>query len=196
MPRTASLVRATAETDIRLSLGIDGSGRADIATGIGFLDHMLTALARHALFDLSVQATGDLQVDDHHTTEDVGIVLGRAIAQAAGEKRGITRFGQALVPMDEALVEAAVDFSGRPYLAWSVGFRQPKIGTMDTELFEEFFRALAMNAAITLHLTARAGSNAHHVAEACFKATARALRQALTQDPRAADAIPSTKGAL
>jgi imidazoleglycerol-phosphate dehydratase len=196
MPRSASLVRTTTETDIRLSLDLDGTGRAEIATGIGFLDHMLTALARHALFDLAVQAKGDLQVDFHHTTEDVGIVLGRALAQALGDKRGITRFGHAIVPMDDALAEAAVDLSGRPYLAWAVAFRQPKIGEMDTELFEEFFRALAFNAALNLHLTVRAGTNAHHVAEACFKATARALRMAAAADPRAGAAVPSTKGAL
>jgi imidazoleglycerol-phosphate dehydratase len=195
-PRTARLARATSETDIRLTLDLDGQGRAAIATGIGFLDHMLTALARHALFDLEVEAKGDLHVDFHHTTEDVGIVLGRALAEALGERRGIRRYGQALVPMDEALVEAAVDISGRPFLAWSVGFARPKIGAMDTELFEEFFRALAFNAGITLHLTARAGSNAHHVAEACFKATARALRAAVELDPRAGDAVPSTKGVL
>ena len=196
MPRNATLVRTTAETDISLTLDLDGTGAAGIATGIGFLDHMLTALARHALFDLAVAAKGDLHVDFHHTTEDVGIVLGRALAQALGDKRGIARFGHAVVPMDDALAEAAVDLSGRPFLAWSVGFRQPKIGEMDTELFEEFFRAFAFNAALNLHLTARAGSNAHHVAEACFKATARALRMAVALDPRVGDAVPSTKGAL
>ena len=196
MPRSASLVRTTSETDIRLTLDLDGAGKAEVATGIGFLDHMLTALARHALFDLAVQAKGDLHIDDHHTTEDVGIVLGQALAQALGEKRGIARFGHALLPMDEALVEAAVDLSGRPFLAWAVAFRQPTVGTMDTELFEEFFRALAFNAMLTLHLTARAGTNAHHVAEACFKATARALRMAAAPDPRAAGAVPSTKGVL
>ncbi len=196
MPRSANLTRTTTETDIRLSLDLDGAGKADIATGIGFLDHMLTALARHALFDLAVQAKGDLHVDFHHTTEDVGILLGRALAQAVGNKRGITRFGHALVPMDDALAEAAVDVSGRPFLAWSVAFRAAKIGDMDTELFEEFFRAFAFNAALNLHVTARAGSNAHHVAEACFKATARALRMAVALDPRAADAVPSTKGTL
>ena len=196
MPRNATLVRTTAETDISLTLDLDGTGAAGIATGIGFLDHMLTALARHALFDLAVAAKGDLHVDFHHTTEDVGIVLGRALAQALGDKRGIARFGHAVVPMDDALAEAAVDLSGRPFLAWSVGFRQPKIGEMDTELFEEFFRAFAFNAALNLHLTARAGSNAHHVAEACFKATARALRMAVALDPRIGDAVPSTKGAL
>jgi imidazoleglycerol-phosphate dehydratase len=196
MPRTASLTRTTSETDIALTLALDGRGHAEIDSGIGFLDHMLTALTRHGLFDLTLRAKGDLHIDFHHTTEDIGIVLGRAIAEAVGDKRGIVRFGQALVPMDEALVEAAIDVSGRPFLAWNVGFRQPKIGEMDTELFEEFFRALAFNAGITLHLTARAGSNAHHVAEACFKATARALRAALSIDPRLGDAIPSTKGAL
>ena len=196
MPRTASLTRTTSETDIRLALDLDGAGKAEIATGIGFLDHMLTALARHALFDLTVVAKGDLHVDFHHTTEDVGIVLGRALAQAVGDKRGITRFGHAVVPMDDALAEAAVDISGRPFLAWSVGFRVPKIGEMDTELFEEFFRAFAFNAALNLHVTARAGTNAHHVAEACFKATARALRMAVAPDARLGDAVPSTKGAL
>jgi imidazoleglycerol-phosphate dehydratase len=196
MARTVSLTRKTLETDITLTLSLDGSGKADIATGIGFLDHMLTALARHALLDLTLRATGDLHIDFHHTTEDVGIVLGRAIAAALGEKRGIRRFGHALVPMDEALAEAAVDISGRPFLVWDVVFERPKIGEMDTELFEEFFRALAFNALLTLHVTRRAGHNAHHVAEACFKATARALRMAVTLDPRIGDAVPSTKGTL
>lgn len=196
MARTASLTRTTTETDISLTLSLDGTGRAEIATGIGFLDHMLTALARHGLFDLTLQAKGDLHIDFHHTTEDVGIVLGRAFAQALGEKRGIRRFGHALVPMDEALAEAAVDLSGRPFLAWNVSFERPKIGEMDTELFEEFFRAFAMTGLLTLHLTRRSGHNAHHVAESCFKATARALRMAVELDPRAGDAIPSTKGAL
>jgi imidazoleglycerol-phosphate dehydratase len=196
MTRTASISRATSETDIGLTLDLDGSGRAEVATGIGFLDHMLTALARHAMIDLTVKARGDLHIDFHHTTEDVGIVLGQALARALGDKRGITRFGHALLPMDEALVEAAVDVSGRPYLAWSVGFERPKIGEMDTELFEEFFRAFAMNALVTLHVTQKAGRNAHHVAEAAFKAVARALRMAIAADERAAGAIPSTKGAL
>ncbi len=196
MPRTAALTRKTTETEIALSLDLDGSGRAEIATGIGFLDHMLTALARHALLDLRVQAKGDLHIDFHHTTEDIGIVLGRALAEALGEKRGICRFGHALVPMDEALAECAIDLSGRPHLAWSVAFERQKIGEMDTELFEEFFRAFAMNALLTLHVTRKAGSNAHHVAEACFKALARALRMAVAADPRAGDAVPSTKGAL
>ena len=196
MARTAALTRTTTETDISLTLSLDGTGHADIATGIGFLDHMLTALTRHGLFDVTLRAKGDLHIDFHHTTEDVGIVFGRAFAQALGDKRGIRRFGQALVPMDEALVEAAVDLSGRPFLAWNVAFERPRIGEMDTELFEEFFRALAMSGLLTLHLTQRAGHNAHHVAEACFKAAARALRMAVEIDPRAGDAIPSTKGAL
>ncbi|HUB12003.1 MAG TPA: imidazoleglycerol-phosphate dehydratase HisB [Acetobacteraceae bacterium] len=196
MARSATLSRRTSETDITLTLELDGSGQADIATGIGFLDHMLTAFARHGLFNLTVRAKGDLHIDFHHTTEDVGIVLGHAVAQALDDKRGITRFGHALVPMDEALAESVVDISGRPFLVWNVTFERPKIGEMDTELFEEFFRALATNAAVTLHVNQRAGRNAHHVAEACFKATARALRMAAAIDPRAADAIPSTKGTL
>ena len=196
MTRHARLARATSETDIALSLDLDGSGAAEVATGIGFLDHMLASFARHGLFDLTVAARGDLHVDFHHTTEDVGIVLGQALVQAVGDKRGIARFGHAVVPMDEALVEAAVDLSGRPFLAWSAGFRRPKIGEMDTELFEEFFRALAMNGLFNLHVIARAGSNAHHVAEACFKSVARAMRAAVAMDPRLGDGIPSTKGAL
>jgi imidazoleglycerol-phosphate dehydratase len=195
MDRAATLSRTTAETDIRLTLALDGTGIADIATGIGFFDHMLTAFARHGGFDLTVAATGDLHIDAHHTVEDVGIVLGGALRQALGDKRGITRFGQALIPMDEALAEAAIDISGRAHLAWTVGFERPMLGTMDTQLFEEFFRAFAGNALITLHITRRAGTNAHHVAEACFKAAARALRMAVALDPRVAG-IPSTKGAL
>ncbi|MGG5820788.1 imidazoleglycerol-phosphate dehydratase HisB [Falsiroseomonas sp. HW251] len=195
-PRRAEIARATSETDIRVALDLDGSGKGEIATGVGFLDHMLTALARHGMMDLKVAAKGDLHIDDHHTTEDVGIVIGQAIRAALGSKHGIRRFGQALVPMDEALAEAAVDISGRPYLAWSVTFQRPKIGTFDTELVEEFFRALAFNAGVTLHVTLKAGTNAHHVAEACFKAVARALRMATEQDPRSAGAIPSTKGSL
>ena len=194
--RRAEISRETSETAITVALGLDGEGRADIATGIGFLDHMLTALARHGLFDLTVRAKGDLHIDFHHTTEDVGIVIGQCLRQALGDKRGIRRYGAAVIPMDEALAEAAVDISGRPFLAWSVTFAQPKIGEMDTELFEEFFRALAFNAGITLHVTQKAGTNAHHVAEACFKALARALREAVEPDPRAIGAIPSTKGVL
>jgi imidazoleglycerol-phosphate dehydratase len=195
-PRSANIARRTTETDITLALVLDGTGQASIVTGIGFFDHMLTAFARHGQFDLSVAATGDLHIDAHHTVEDLGIVLGQAFAQALGEKRGIARFGQALVPMDEALAEAAVDISGRAHLAWSVPFGREQLGTMDTQLFEEFFRAFTGNARLTLHITSRAGSNAHHVAESCFKAAARALRMAVAEDPRAAGAIPSTKGTL
>jgi imidazoleglycerol-phosphate dehydratase len=194
--RTVALARRTAETDISLALSLDGNGQAAIETGVGFFDHMLTAFARHGLFDLTVQARGDLHIDSHHTVEDVGIVLGQAVAQALGEKRGIRRFGQALIPMDEALAEAAVDISGRAHLAWNVQFTREAIGAMDTQLVEEFFRAFTGNAKLTLHVTRRAGENAHHVAEACFKAAARALRMAVELDPRAADAIPSTKGSL
>lgn len=196
MARTAEITRTTSETDITVRLDLDGSGQAEVATGIGFMDHMLTAFARHALIDLTVRAQGDLHIDFHHTTEDVGIVLGQALARAVGDKRGIRRYGNAVVPMDEALVGAALDLSGRPFLAWSVAFERDKIGEMDTELFEEFFRALAMNALMTLHVTQQAGRNAHHVAEACFKSVARALRAATEADPRASGVIPSTKGAL
>src|SRR5271163_3411387 len=188
MDRIASITRTTTETDIKVTLNLDGTGKADIATGIGFLDHMLTALARHGLFDLTVRAKGDLHIDFHHTTEDVGIVIGQAFAKAVGDKRGISRFGHALIPMDETLAEAAVDIAGRPFLAWNVDFERAKIGEMDTELFEEFFRAFAFNAMVTLHITRRAGRNAHHVAEACFKATARALRMAVEADVRVGDA--------
>jgi imidazoleglycerol-phosphate dehydratase len=194
--RQAALTRRTSETTITLHLALDGTGRPDIATGIGFFDHMLTAFARHALVDLTVHAKGDLHIDSHHTVEDVGIVLGQAVAQALGDKRGIRRFGQALVPMDEALVEAAIDISGRGHLAWDVPFHREAIGAMDTQLVEEFFRAFAGNAKLTLHVTRRAGHNAHHVAEACFKAAARALRMAVELDPRVAGDIPSTKGSL
>ena len=194
--RTAEISRATSETQIRIRIDLDGTGQGRIATGIGFLDHMLTALCRHSLIDMEIEAQGDLHIDFHHTTEDVGIVLGQAIRQALGDKRGIRRYGQALVPMDEALVEAAIDISGRPFLAWNATFTRDKVGEMDTELFEEFFRAFAMNSAITLHVTQKAGTNAHHIAEGCFKALARALRMAVEPDPRAAGAIPSTKGSL
>ncbi len=196
MSRAAEITRNTSETRICVRLDLDGTGQCKIATGIGFLDHMLTAFARHSLFDLEVQADGDLHIDFHHTTEDVGIVLGSALAQAVGDKRGIMRYGTAAVPMDEALVDAAVDLSGRPFLAWDPVFERDKVGEMDTELFPEFFRAFAMNGLLTLHVSQRAGHNAHHVAEACFKAVARALRQATELDPRAASVIPSTKGSL
>ncbi len=196
MARTAEITRYTSETRITVRLTLDGSGRSTIGTGVGFLDHMLTALARHALFDLEIEATGDLHIDFHHTAEDVGIVLGQALAKALADKRGIRRYGHAVVPMDEALVDAALDLSGRPFLAWSVSFERDKVGEMDTELFEEFFRAFAMNGLLALHVTQRAGHNAHHVAEACFKSVARALREATEPDPRALGNIPSTKGAL
>ncbi len=195
MTRTVTRTRTTGETDITLTLCLDGAGQASVATGVGFFDHMLTALARHAGFDLEVKAVGDLQIDAHHTVEDVGIVLGAALREALGDMRGITRFGHALVPMDEALAEAAIDISGRAYLAWNVAFERPMLGSMDTQLVEEFFRALAAHALITLHVTRRAGTNAHHVAESCFKAVARSLRMAVALDPRVAG-IPSTKGAL
>ncbi len=196
MSRTAAITRATSETRITVTLDLDGAGQAQVATGIGFLDHMLTALARHAMLDLNVQAEGDLHIDFHHTTEDVGIVLGQALAQALGDKRGIRRYGHCSLPMDEALVDAALDLSGRPFFAWNVRFERDKVGAMDTELFEEFFRAFAMNGLLTLHVTQRAGRNAHHVAEAAFKSVARALRQAVEPDPRAGSTIPSTKGSL
>ena len=195
--RSATRTRTTTETDIALTLALDGTGSAQIATGIGFFDHMLTAFARHGGFDLTITAAGDLHIDAHHTVEDVGIVLGAAFRQALGEKRGITRFGHALVPMDEALAEAVVDISGRAHLAWTVPFERETLGTMDTQLFEEFFRAFTGNALVTLHITRRAGVNAHHVAEAAFKSAARALRMAVAIDPRAdQNAVPSTKGAL
>ena len=196
MTRAAAITRNTSETQITIQLDLDGTGQAHIATGIGFLDHMLTAFARHSLCDLTIDATGDLHIDAHHTTEDIGIVLGQALTQAVGDKRGIARYGHAVVPMDEALVDAAIDLSGRPFIAWSATFTRDKLGTFDTELFEEFFRAFAMNGLLTLHVSQRAGTNAHHVAEACFKAVARALRMAVTLDPRAAGVIPSTKGVL
>lgn len=196
MTRVAELARKTSETDIKLRLDLDGHGQTDIDSGIGFLDHMLTALAKHGGFDLSLRATGDLHIDLHHTTEDVGIVLGQALKQALGDKRGIRRFASAVVPMDEALAEAAIDLSGRAHLAWGVNFPRDKVGEMDTELFEEFFRAFAGNALINLHIIQRAGTNTHHIAEACFKAVARALRAAVEIDPRSAGEIPSTKGAL
>ncbi len=197
MGRTASLTRATAETDIALTLDLDGSGASEIDTGIGFLDHMLTALRPPRAVRPPVRAQGDLHIDFHHTTEDVGIVLGRAFAEAIGDKRGIVRFGHALVPMDEALAEAAVDISGRPFLAWTVTFERQRIGEMDTELFEEFFRAFAVNAAAhPAHHAAAPAATRTTWRKACFKAAARALRMAVTLDPRIGDAIPSTKGAL
>ena len=195
-PRTATRARKTGETEIALSLDLDGTGAAEIATGVGFLDHMLTLLARHALIDLEVEAKGDTHVDFHHLTEDVGIVLGQAIEEAVGDKRGITRYGACLLPMDEALAQVALDLSGRPMLVWDVDFVRAKVGEMDTELFREFFQAVASNARMTLHVKRLEGFNDHHVAEACYKGFGRALRQAVEIDPRAKDAIPSTKGNL
>ena len=196
MGRTAAIDRSTTETDIKVTLDLDGSGACQVVTGIGFFDHMLTALARHAMVDLNIAASGDLHIDFHHTVEDVGIVLGQAIDRAVGDKRGVRRYGHAVVPMDEALVDAALDLSGRPFIAFGATFGRDKVGEMDTELFEEFFRALAVNARMTLHIRQLAGSNAHHIAEACFKAVARALRMAVEPDPRSAGAVPSTKGSL
>lgn len=196
-PRVATIARQTSETDIRLTLKLDGSGAAQVETGIGFFDHMLTAFARHGLFDLEVRVQGDLHIDGHHTVEDVGICLGQAIAQAVGTKAGIRRFGSAYVPMDEALVLGVLDLSGRPYLAFEgFEFRTPMIGTYDTELTLEFFRAVAMNSGSTLHLRNMAPGNAHHVVEATFKAFGRALDQATLIDVRTEGIIPSTKGSL
>lgn len=194
--RNAQITRKTNETDITLSVGLDGTGRRDIKTGVGFFDHMLDQLARHALIDMEIRATGDLHIDDHHTVEDVGIALGQALAQAMGDKRGIRRYGSFHLAMDDALVRAALDLSGRPYLVWDVAFPTPKIGEFDTELVREFFQALSTHGGITLHVSKLAGINSHHIAEAAFKAVARALREALEPDPRSADAIPSTKGTL
>ncbi len=194
--RTAEIARRTAETDIRLTLALDGTGRRDIATGIGFFDHMLDQLARHALLDLTLRAAGDTHIDDHHTVEDTGIALGQALARSLGDKRGIRRYGECTLPMDDARLRAALDLSGRPFLLWQVAFPAAKIGSFDTELVREFFQAFATHGGITLHVTAEAGVNSHHIAEAAFKAVARALRMAVERDPRAAGEIPSTKGVL
>ena len=194
--RTATKSRKTAETEITVELNLDGTGRYDNQTGVGFFDHMLDQLARHALMDLTVRASGDLHIDDHHTVEDVGIALGQALTRAVGDKRGIRRYGECHLPMDDTLVRCALDISGRPCLVWDVEMTAPKIGTFDAELVREFFTALAMNAGLTLHLHKLEGINSHHIAEAAFKATARALRDALEIDPRKADAVPSTKGQL
>jgi imidazoleglycerol-phosphate dehydratase len=194
--RSAKVERKTKETDISVSVALDGSGRSDIATGVGFLDHMLDQLARHGLFDLEIRAKGDLHIDDHHTTEDVAIALGQALRQALGDYKGITRYADVHLPMDEAMTRAAIDISGRPFLVWKVSFPTAKIGTYDTELFREFFTALAMNAGITLHIENLYGANSHHIAETCFKAVARALRQAVAIDARQAGRVPSTKGSI
>ncbi len=194
--RKADISRTTTETEITLDLNLDGSGRHDNSTGVGFLDHMLDQLARHAMIDMRVRAKGDLHIDDHHTVEDVGIALGLALAEALGDKRGIRRYGACLLPMDEALVRAALDLSGRPHLVWRVAFPAPRIGTFDTELVREFFTAFAMNGRLTLNLACLDGANSHHIAEASFKAVARALRAAVEPDPRAGTEVPSTKGRL
>ncbi len=194
--RTVTITRTTAETDISVTLDLDGTGKSDNQTGVGFFDHMLDQLARHAMIDLTVRAEGDLYIDDHHTVEDTGIAIGQALAQALGDKRGIRRYGSCHLPMDDAQVRAALDLSGRPYLVWNVEFPTAKIGTFDTELVREFFQALATHGGITLHVDRLHGLNSHHIAEAAFKAVARALRDAAEPDPRRGDAIPSTKGAL
>jgi imidazoleglycerol-phosphate dehydratase len=194
--RKGSVRRATSETQIELSLDLDGSGKAAISTGVGFFDHMLELFARHGLIDLTVTAKGDLHVDDHHTVEDVGIALGQAIREALGDKKGIARYASLDLPMDETLTRIAIDVSGRPFLVFRTAFAAQKIGTFDTELVREFFQAFAMNAGITLHVETLYGTNAHHIAESCFKGLARALRAAIALDPREAGRIPSTKGAL
>jgi imidazoleglycerol-phosphate dehydratase len=194
--RRARIDRKTAETEIALGIDLDGTGAREIATGVGFFDHMLEQLARHALIDITLKARGDLHIDDHHTVEDCGIALGQALREALGDKRGIRRYGAFTLVMDEARVSAALDLSGRPFLVWDVDFPTPKIGAFDTELVREFFQALASHGGITLHVTREAGVNSHHIAEAAFKAVARALRQAVEPDPRSGDEVPSTKGTL
>jgi imidazoleglycerol-phosphate dehydratase len=194
--RKASVKRATKETNVEVAVNLDGEGTSSIATGIGFLDHMLDLLARHARIDITVNAKGDLHIDHHHTTEDVGIALGLALKQALGEMKGITRYADVHVPMDEALTRVAIDISGRPFLVFKVEFERDKVGSFDTELVNEWFQAFAMNAGITLHVETLYGANDHHIAESCFKGLARALRAAVTIDPRAKGEVPSTKGTL
>jgi imidazoleglycerol-phosphate dehydratase len=194
--RRADIVRATKETDIRVTVDLDGTGTSDIATGIGFFDHMLDQLARHSGIDITVAATGDRHIDDHHTVEDTGIALGQAIRQALGERRGIARYADVHLPMDGTLTRVAIDVSGRPFLVFRSDFPREKIGTFDTELVREWFQAFAMNAGITLHVETLYGDNAHHIAESCFKGLARALGAAIRVDPARANAIPSTKGTL
>jgi imidazoleglycerol-phosphate dehydratase len=194
--RKASIDRKTTETSISVSLDLDGTGAFDVKTGVGFLDHMLEQLSRHSLIDISLQAKGDTHIDFHHTTEDSAIALGQAVAKALGDAKGIRRYADCLLPMDEAMTRAAVDVSGRPYLIWKVEFSRPKIGEFDTELVREWFQAFAMNAGITLHVETLYGDNCHHIAESCFKALARVLRNAIEIDPRQKDRIPSTKGTL
>ena len=194
--RSATITRKTAETDISVTVSLDGSGSHDCQTGVGFFDHMLDQLARHSLIDLTIRATGDLHIDDHHTVEDVGIALGQALAKALGEKRGIRRYGHFRLAMDDAQIATALDLSARPFLIWNVDFPTPKIGTFDTELVREFFQALSTHGGITLHVDKLHGFNSHHIAEAAFKSVARALREAVEPDPRLGNALPSTKGAL
>ena len=194
--RSASIKRKTKETDIAVTVSLDGTGEARIATGIGFFDHMLEQIARHSLIDVAIDAKGDLHVDQHHTVEDVGIALGAALKQALGDMRGITRYADVHLPMDEALTRVALDISGRPYLVWKVAFTRPRIGEMDSELFREFFQAFAQNAGVTLHVENLYGRNNHHIAETCFKGLARALKAAVAIDPRQKTKVPSTKGSL
>ncbi|MEY8830392.1 imidazoleglycerol-phosphate dehydratase HisB [Sedimentitalea sp. XS_ASV28] len=194
--RNATVTRKTAETDISVTLDLDGSGSYDNQTGVGFFDHMLDQLARHSLIDMTIRAKGDHHIDDHHTVEDVGIALGQALTEALGDKRGIRRYGACLLPMDDALVRTALDLSARPYLVWNVAMPTAKIGTFDTELVREFFQAFSTHGGITLHVDALHGLNSHHIAEAAFKSVARALREAVEPDQRKADAVPSTKGTL
>ena len=194
--RQGAITRKTNETSISVSLNLDGSGAADIKTGVGFFDHMLEQIARHSLIDLKVSATGDLHIDDHHTVEDVGIAMGQALVQALGDKRGLTRYADCLLPMDETLTRVALDISGRPFLVFRIDFPTQKIGGFDTQLVREFFQAFAMNAGLTLHIETLYGANSHHIAESCFKGVARALAAALAIDARQAMRVPSTKGAL
>ena len=194
--RRANVTRRTKETAISAAVDLDGTGAYDIATGIGFLDHMIEQLARHALIDITLKAEGDLHIDQHHTTEDAGIVLGQAVARALGDKKGIARYGFAYLPMDETLTRVALDVSGRPFLVWKVDFTRSKIGEVDTELFREWFQAFAQHAGLTLHVETLYGENSHHIAETCYKALARALRQAIALDERQQGRVPSTKGQL
>jgi len=194
--RKASVDRKTTETQIAVSINLDGTGAFDVKSGVGFLDHMLELLSRHSLIDIKLRAKGDTHIDFHHTTEDSGIALGQAFAKALGNRKGIRRYADCLLPMDEALTRAAIDVSGRPYLIWNVEFSRPKIGDFDTELVREWFQAFAMNAGVTLHVQTLYGDNCHHIAESCFKALARVLRGAIEIDPRQKDRIPSTKGSL
>ena len=194
--RQATVERNTKETQIMAEIALDGSGTYDVSTGIGFLDHMLEQLSRHSLMDLKVRAQGDLHIDFHHTTEDTGYVVGEALSKALGDRAGIVRYGSALIPMDETLTRVSLDCSNRPYLVWKVDFLRPKLGEMDTELFQEWFKAFAQSAGLTLHVETLYGENNHHIVESCFKGLARALKEAIEIDPRKADAVPSTKGVL